>query len=176
MRRMCFIALLAFGLQAEAAEPPLLVSIGVTANANGLRLIHVNGKDATFPVVITNVSDKPLRIWAQWCSWGNRSIQFQLEGADGTKTSAVSAVMAWTMNFPDFYELKPGESSVTDIAFTDSYLWSGFTLPKDQKTTKLSMRVILSIHPDEDGKRLNVWNGTVQSEMNTYHFVREQKE
>jgi hypothetical protein len=93
---------------ARAHEPALLVSIDARANRDGKRLIAWR-KDAAFNVIVTNVSDKPIRIWAHWCSWGNDTITFALTDEDGTTTFARSARNTWTINFPDYYELAPQE-------------------------------------------------------------------
>lgn len=49
-----------------AEKPPLLLSVAVPA-VRGHRGLELGGG---FDVVLTNTSDKSVRVWRDWCSWG----------------------------------------------------------------------------------------------------------
>lgn len=157
-------------------EPSLLISIGVPADTpadNDIpseRIIQ-RRKDAFFYVVVTNLSDKPVRIWKQWCSWGGDSVRFSFRDEMGNPGLAVSARSTWTVNFPDFYELAPRESGLTLVSFADPQFWKGFPRPKSNERKKVTMTVTLRIDADDETRKLGIWTGEVSSRPMEYVFV-----
>jgi hypothetical protein len=105
----------------EPGKAPLEIRI---ANFRGL--IGVGGKYQRHQlhVVVTNVSDEPLRIWDQWNSWGyhNLTLSLKLENGDETELQRFGG-RAWSQNAPDSVELGPGEH----------YVLAVWLMPEDRK-------------------------------------------
>lgn len=60
------------GLAIEPQAPPLLaVRIVSTKHHEKIgRTIELYQPSQHFDVVVTNVSDRPVRLWREWCRWG----------------------------------------------------------------------------------------------------------
>ena len=145
----------------EEAKPALKVSIALSA-VGGQRSIILNHPDSHFPVVVTNVSDKPVRLWREWCSWGYYNLTFKGTTADGEEFAAKKGMMEWTKNYPDAHELAPGEHYVIDVYPHRD--WQSFPIPANGKSIKLKLAAVYEIKPDADSKKLNVWAGRVESD------------
>ena len=152
---------LASAFAADEAKPALRVSIAVPAN-NGRRAIILNRPDSHFHVVVTNVSDKPVRLWREWCSWGYFNLTFKVTDGAGEEFVAKKTQHEWTKNYPDFQDLAPGESYVIDVYPHRD--WKDFPLPANGKEMKLKLAAVYEIHPDDQSKQSNVWTGRVESD------------
>jgi uncharacterized repeat protein (TIGR01451 family) len=178
MFRLMLIIAAALALSPEVVrseQPPLLISIGVPADPQGKRELmwgeHLR-KDYWFPVVVTNLSDKPVRIWEQGCSWGNQSIFFEATEKDGALTTARLQIKPPTETVPDFYEIAPKDSSVYRIYYNDTNQWKGFPAPGPGVTKKVTMQAVLRIEPDDsEAKKLGIWTGEVRSTPREYRFI-----
>lgn len=153
-------------LAAEAKKPELSVSIGVPEHY-GKRIIRINDAASRFPVVVTNVSDKPQKVWREWCSWGWSCLSFEVTGPDGTSVTVPKAGRAWTKNFPDFWVLAPGDTLVLDVAF-GSHEWEGFPMPEKGKSAVVRMKARFCSEEDWASKKDGVWTGDIASETREY--------
>jgi hypothetical protein len=54
---------------AIGAAPEIRVEIAIPQNRHGERAVQYSLRER-FHVILTNSSEKPKRIWKEWCSWG----------------------------------------------------------------------------------------------------------
>jgi hypothetical protein len=71
-----------------------------------------------FLVLIENTSSRDIGVYRQWNSWGYYSIHFVVERPDGKQTVIEKGVRAWSMNYPDCFQLPPGMTHAFPICFT----------------------------------------------------------
>jgi hypothetical protein len=165
------LAMTAAGLAApaftagDAPKPELTVSIAAPEN-HGSRSIIINQPDSHFHVVVTNVSDKPQKLWREWCSWGYYDLSFKCINSLGEESVVVKQPREWTKNYPDWQSIPPGESLVIDVY--PSRDWKDFPLPAKGKEIKVRLQAVYEIKPDEQTKKEGVWTGKVESQMQEY--------
>jgi hypothetical protein len=184
MKAILALLLIGLGLPASGSQTnsELSVSIAVPCSASGHATIAKNSdtNDARvlstswgnhFDVLLRNVSDKPLNIWQDDNSWGYYALNFELMDESGKKWVVTKIPVAFHANAPSFWTLKPNETLVIDVCFTDDQKsdwqkWKGF--PHNQT---VSMRAIFETQEDGFSKEYSVWTGCAVSEWNKYHFV-----
>ena len=120
----------------------------------------------SFPVVVTNTSDKPVKVWREWCSWGYYNLSLRLEIGD-KDVELVKPPRGWGKNYPDAAELAPGESMVWAVVL-DEKSWKDFATLKDQVGRRVRLKVRYHVGPDEDSAKLGVWTGTLQTPNQEY--------
>lgn len=127
--------------------------------------------NAHFYVVVSNTSNKPQRIWQEWCSWGYFGLTFELSDETGKKWVAKKNGGWWTMNFPSYWRLDPEDSVVIEVHFEKALQprWEGFPLPEDGEKT-VTMRAVFQFEPDEESKKADVWTGLVASKPQRVTF------
>jgi len=155
---------------AMAGESPIAISVAISAH-NGERRVEYRDQATHFHVIVSNTSDKPQRIWREWCSWGYFGLVFKFTDEHGKKWVAKKKSQAWTRNFPDWWTLDPHESFVIDVNFADTNTWAGFPLPKNGSLT-VTMQGVLEFKPDDDARRHDVWTGRVVSKAEKVAFYR----
>jgi hypothetical protein len=142
------------------------------ANRNGaLQRITYRGVDSHFHVVLTNRSDKPLKIWDDNNSWGYYSLSFLLKDSSGREYSAKRTPANFTRNLPVSLSIQPGRFHVIDVYFGDMDQWQGFVLPKNgiEATT---IAATFEINPTPESKTQNVWTGREVSQPQSVEFER----
>jgi len=160
---------------AMAGDSPIAVSVAVPANNGERRIEDIEYKGqcdtAHFPVIVTNSSDKPQRIWREWCSWGYFGLTFEFTDESGKKWVAEKKGQIWTFNFPDWWTLEPHESLVIDVYFADTNTWVGFPLPNNGSQT-VTMQAVFEFKPDNEARQHGVWTGRVVSNAEKITFYR----
>lgn len=163
------LALLAMGMLASAFVPPpeppspLRVSIAIPIH-RGMRALPI-GPGTRFHVVVTNTSDKPQRLWREWCSWGYYNLSFVLKDADGRSIPLQKKVRGWTKNYPDWFELPPGEHYVIETQLSDAQ-WN---MPaKAGEAGKWQILALFHVEQDDAAKEHGVWTGRIVSPVQTY--------
>jgi hypothetical protein len=153
-----------------AAEVPISVSVAVPVR-NGERRIEYRDKSTHFHVTIANTSDKPQRIWREWCSWGYFGLTFEFTDERGEKRFAKKKQRDWTYNFPDWLTLEPQESLVLDVYFGDSDTWEGF--PRHEPGSQMvTMQAVFEFRPDDESRKHSVWTGRAVSKADKFVFWR----
>lgn len=156
-----------------AEDSPIAVYITIPTDNGERRIDNVEyifqDNAAHFDVIVTNTSDKPQRIWREWCSWGYYGLTFEFTDENGKKWFACKKGRGWTMNAPDRWTLEPHESMVIEVYFADSKIWQGFPLPSNGSQT-VTMQAILEFKPDDEAKQDDVWTGRVVSKAEKVIF------
>ena len=160
------LALVLVITNARAEDSPIALYIAVPTH-NGERRIdnieHIfQDNTAHFDVVVANTSDKPQRIWREWCSWGYFGLTFEFTDENSKKWVAEKEGQIWTVNAPDWWTLEPHESLVIEVYFADSKIWRGFPSP-DNGSQTVTMQAILKFKPDHTASQNNIWTGRVVS-------------
>jgi hypothetical protein len=156
-----------------AEDEPISVAISVPASSatNGSRMIRSGAADAHFHVVVTNVSEKPQRVWRDDCSWGYAALSLEITDDTGKTWSAEKKPRGWLANEPFYWILEPHENLVIDVYFTNAATWNGFPDVQPHVRKVVSMRAIFDIKPDDESRRQGVWTGRVQSQSGKYTFL-----
>lgn len=147
------------------AKPVLQISIAVPIN-HGNRAIIVGRPDSHFHAVVTNISDKPVRLWREWCSQGYFNLTFRLTDANSKTFIGKKLGRGWDKNFPDYVELGADEHFVIDVYPLRD--WENFTPVFTTEATKAKLQAVYEIKPDTDSKKYNVWSGRIESNAQEY--------
>ena len=115
----------------SAAEPAISVSIAEPSRDVGERYIEYSGSNSHFHVVVTNLSNKPQRIWATSFSEGYLALSFEITNKNGKKWLAKRKDRNWMRNAPRWWILEPSEHLVIDVYFWDSTEWVGSNGPRN---------------------------------------------
>jgi len=139
--------------QPALAPAGLSIRVAVPENAT----VPVGGGRPALQVVIENTSATPQGIIDEWNSWGYFNLTLDYTLPNGIRKSmAKKHDVIWTMNYPSFTTLQPGQCLVRDVFF-DPKIWSG--LPEVTKDTVVSVTATLT--QDENGAA--IWHGNIQS-------------
>jgi hypothetical protein len=150
----------------KEAKPELKVSIAVPVWKEHRTWWWSSGH---FHVVVTNISDKTIRLWDDYCPNGYGSLSFNMVGSDG-KASFVKkkARNARRASLPEYQALEPGDCMVIEV---NPEQWDGFPAgPAPGKKVELDLQVVFEVQADQDAKRLGVWTGRIESK-GMRHFV-----
>ena len=73
-------------------------------------------------VVLTNISDKPQKLWNESCSWGYGRLSFEVTDKEGNvkQVKKVEKVDR-DKNYEDWFFLPPGEHVVFDVLFDQTW-------------------------------------------------------
>lgn len=170
------VALMAGVLWGQEAKqdpkPPLSVRIVPTdfKEERG-RSINLGYDTAHFHVVLTNISDKPLRLCNDTCSWGYFALSFEVKDESGKTTKVTKQGMPWSTLFAHYLTVPPGDHMVREVSFSKDE-WENFVLPEKGKSVDVQMRAVFEIKPDDETKKKDVWTGKVVSPEETYTIYR----
>lgn len=160
-------------------SPALILEIIPYRYADSIRPAFIslyNPDQQKFHVLLTNNSEKPIRIWREWCSWGYFSLSFKIELADGKVLYPKKQRTAWDKNFPDSMEIPPHGHAVFEVNFTNDSsklgYWSDSPLNLTTTPITFKMTALFSIQESPHTKEHKVWTGSIQSkceEFTLYH-------
>ena len=133
----------------------------------GRRLLVI---DQGFPVIVSNVSNQPVRVWRDWCSWGYQQLSFEVTDDTGRTSTVRRKEHPFLKNYPDFWTLGAHEPLVLSVALIPD-LWEsdGVPLP-DIKGKALTLRAVFAAAEDDQSRGNKVWSGRVQSTSRLYEF------
>ena len=156
-----------------AEDSPISVSIAIPEHKGEHRIDYdkISSRDPTvhFHVIVSNSSEKPQRIWREWCSWGYYGLTFEFTDENGKKWVAKKKPQGWTRNFPDWVTLGAHTSVVLDVYFGDSGTWQGFPLPENGSQT-VTMQAVFEFKPDDESRKDGIWTGRVESKADKVVF------
>jgi hypothetical protein len=164
---------LLFGLMVEvtvvcAADPTISVSIAVPPRDDGVRYLEDRGPESHFHVVVTNLSNKPQRVWSTSFSKGYSALSFEMTDKNGTKWIAKRRERDWPRNIPSWWSLPPGEHLVIEVYFCDLDRWVRFPDPRGNGPQTISMSAVLEIDAQPISEKHGIWTGRVVSETHQY--------
>ena len=163
---LCVAIGLTGSLLAEDPAPRLELKIAIPVHHNHRSL---NSGADHFHVLVKNISAQPIRLWSDRYSWGYDNLTFEEIAEDGTATTIKKKPGEWTVNFPDWVEVKPGDTYVLDVNFAAPGIWENPPQGKPgAKPTKIKLRAIYQVNPDNESAKLGVWTGKVESAVDTY--------
>ena len=158
-----------------------MVSVRIASTNFGMGSFPVNLNQVTiypnayahFYVVMTNVSNKPLRLWSESYSWGYSNLSFQVTDKNGKITIIKREKLEWDKNVTSWIFLQPGDLRVLEVTL-DPKIWQNVDalLPEKFEPKKVKIKAIFEIPEDRDAKECNVWTGKVYSPEQTYTIYR----
>ncbi len=137
----------------------------------GPAVITLFGPPSHFWVVVTNSSDKPVRLWREWCSWGWYSLSFRVTDSAGKVVEVKKGPRGWRKNYPDATVLQPGEHLVFEVAF-DEETWPSAPVPEQGKFHDVRMKAVFAVPVDDESKKQEVWTGEVSSPEGVFTIYR----
>ena len=160
---------------ASAESEPLKITIAVPSRdaKNGTEYqnhrINLHRKGTHFHVVITNVSDKPQRIWETWNSWGWYNLTFNmLDNRGNTLYTLKKKPRGWSKNFPSFIRLNPGECFIIDVYLKRSDWELPFLGKKREGDFEINLKAVYEIPQDDETKKNGIWTGKIESATGKY--------
>jgi hypothetical protein len=69
----------------------------------------------------------------------------------------------WRSNYPRWWLLKPKETLIIDVDFSDTKLWDGFRRPPKDSDLRLNLTAIFEIAVDEQTREHHIWDGKIVS-------------
>lgn len=118
-------------------------------------------------VTITNISNKELKLFQEWNSWGyyNLKLIFRDEFHEYWVTKKEGE---WYRNFPQITILKPKESFSIPVALSPA-IWNGIKKVKEKSKRIITIRALYEQYPSRTIIKCNdVWKGSVSSK---YYFA-----
>jgi hypothetical protein len=164
------MAAMFMAVASAAAEASIELAIAVPQR-HGDRVLEYSEPSPHFHVILTNTSEKPQRIWREWCSWGYYALSFEVTDAKRKTWTVSKRAREWDKNFPDYWSIKPHECLVLDVQFADTDIWEGFPRPSTVSET-FTMRALFQIQPDKKSQEFAVWTGRAISKADKYVFYR----
>jgi hypothetical protein len=154
------------------APPTLAVRIIPTRfDEDNRPVIELAQHSPHFDVVVTNVSDKPVRLWREWCSWGYFSLSFLVTGEDGKPVVVrKDHLRAWTKNFADASTVAPGGQMGFEVKFDDR-VWQDFPLPAKGQSRSVLLKAVYAVTSDHWSEKCGVWTGQVSSPERQFRFI-----
>jgi hypothetical protein len=154
----------------EVAPATFKVQIVPTGSTGkGPRNIALFEKGDHFHVVVTNVSEKPAKIWKEWCSWGYFNLSLEARDAEGKVVSISKRPRGWDKNYPDPMEIAPGDHLVINVNF-EPYTWPNSPLSAKSRQATIRLKAVYEIREDKYSKEMGVWTGRVSSPELEYSF------
>jgi hypothetical protein len=170
----CLTALLVFGMMLSACTPtaPLAIRIVTTSTQEkGEYAIILSQPAPHIQVRITNTSDQAIRVWREWCSWGEQTLSFRITDEHGHVVTVTRVPRSYDKNVPDWDNVPPGDHRVFEVSF-DPAAWTNVPLPAPGQSRIVKMQAIFTIPEDVETKAHSVWTGRVLSSEYIYTMHR----
>jgi hypothetical protein len=128
--------------------------------------INLSRSTDHFHVLITNISQKPQRIWEGWNSWGWYNLSFEVtDSSGGLLYKLEHKKRKWTVNFPSIVSINPGEQFIIDVYLNKEDWLLPFLKDKKGGDFELNIQAIYEIPENIDAKRMGIWTGKVKSQV-----------
>lgn len=149
--------------------PPANLSIQLVGNNPNSECdtgIWLNFPDSHFHVVITNNSDRTVRLYQEWNSWGYHCLTFDLFDKNGKLIGGIEKAgpIQWTRNGPSPLKLRPYESHVIDVYWDEKWEMPIKPFQKNQGPSKYKIVTRYSNSACSESLRNNIWTGTLETE------------
>ena len=147
----------------------------VARDRDELHEIRLAREGDHFHVILTNAVDHELRIWEEWNSWGWACLFFEVLDEDGSIAEEIrrDQPRCWTVKFPSWQTLEPGESWVFDVTL-DPTEW-GHDLCGGPNT--LFIRPVYEVPADDQTAEHGIITGRFEGEPLevTIHYYLEEE-
>jgi hypothetical protein len=137
----------------------------------GGRALSLEDSSQHFYVVITNVSDRTVRLWRGSCSWGYSNLSFVVTGENGEHTTAAKKAKGWQKNYADWTLVPPGDHLISEVTL-DEETWSNTPIPPRGQHRTVSLRAIYKVPETKEASENDVWVGTESSPEESYTIYR----
>lgn len=168
---MLLIGLISAVMSDTTTKSPLMLSVGIP-EMHGRRTLPIN---RTFPLILINTSEYPLKLWRDTCSWGYVNPILEMQGIDPEKNHQWLILNKfdkyWARNIPDAALLAPGESMVLNLDLKED-IWKNFEFLATRVGKKVRMRVVYRNFVDEQTIKLKVWTGELRTAAQEYVVVK----
>lgn len=154
---LCWFGVLLVGVKAQTDAASLRLSFAIPSVAGGDKYISID-RNPYVSLLLTNTSSRPQRVWKEWTSWGYNNLRLIVQYPDKS-VAIVRKVQHIDSDFPDFWEISPGESLVFTIDLSKGE-WAGFPDPYgEQVPVILEAYYEIPVHylTDEFG----IWTGKI---------------
>ena len=159
------------GAVEDRSTPTLSVRIVPTSSRGSGRAIELYRPSQHFHVVVTNISDEPVRLWREWCSWGYFNLSFVVDDAAGNPVVVKKRPRGWDKNRPDWTILEPGDHMVFEVSFDES-IWQDAPRSEAGQARSVRMKAVYEVKADDQSKEHGVWTGRVHSPEADYTVYR----
>lgn len=177
---VCFSAAKA-DAPAAGIQSPLVVTIAVPEQ-DGARRLTLSNKDPRFFVVLRNISNHPVRIYAEDSSWGFYNLTLEVTVVDNkplNKPLVVTRLWGignWLRNRAQAVTLRPGDEVVREVRVSSDSpglveqngTYKPFPLPRPTDTRRVQMRAVFTEKDDNQIAQLHVWSGRAASKTRDY--------
>jgi hypothetical protein len=154
---------------------PLTVTLKVTGAAAVPGVDIVIGDPAPqMTVVIRNTSSASVRLWKDSCSFGYRTLSFEITDSAGKHFVATRVERTWEKDFPAWDTLAPGASMTTDVSVTAKD-WQGLPHLKPGERRPVRMHAVYHSAQGYEAQLNSVWVGSVASEDIDVTLLNPQK-
>jgi len=170
----CLIAVLAVAVKSDQKKQADSLSVRIVPTGfreQGGRSITLWQPSQRFHVIISNTSEESVRLWREWCSWGEQMLSFRVTDENGKVTLVKRVPREYTKNYPDWTTIPPGDHMVFEVSF-DPGTWLSAPLPEKGKSRGVKMQAVFEISEDKDTKVHKVWTGKVSSPEQRYTIYR----
>jgi hypothetical protein len=153
-----------------ASEGPLTISIASVDQAGAGRFEY-RDINSHFHVVVSNLSDKPIKIWSETNSWGYYCLSFEMSDKSGRKWVAKKTPATFTRNIPSVLEVPSRGTYVIGVHFATPRLWEGFPTPVNG-VEPVTVRAVFEVLPTPQSEQLGAWTGRIMSESRDVEFAK----
>lgn len=121
-----------------------------------------------FHVLLTNKTDRSIKIWEEWNSWGFTGLSFEITYPDGRKVISQKRSHGWDKNYPSWIKIPPDRHYIFEVNFeNDTTLWHYWTnsvLNEKGDFTICKLKAVYEIRESLDSRKENIWTGRIESE------------
>src|SRR5262249_20627942 len=154
---------------------PLTITLKVTGAAAVPGVDLVIGDPAPqLTVVVTNAGSESLRLWKDSCSFGYRTLSFEVTDKSGKHSVVTRVERIWEKDFPAWDTLAPGATMTTDVSLTEKD-WQGLPHLRPGERRAVTMHAVYRSAPGYQARLNNVWVGSVASQDIDVTLLNPQK-
>jgi hypothetical protein len=129
------------------------------ATPDGKRVLSMD-RYPRFHVQLVNISDRSIRLWKDWNSWGWFNLSLKMESEKGTSYLRKKKI-TWDGDFSDFWQVGPGESVILEVDMTSGH-WIGMP-DLYGETMDVKLTAIYENKSDPLSEAFDVWTGKLSS-------------
>jgi len=155
--------LLIAGLTGASAEDDWSIEIVPSGVSEDVKIIDADSNDPYLFVILTNKTDRKLKVWREWNSWGSGNLTFTAKPEEGSAFTLRRTPVELSWNMSEATIVEPRMSFVCQASLCKkiSGRFEGF--PAKFEDGKATIQAHFSIKEDDYTRRYGVWTGSVSS-------------